>query len=142
MLIYFSAMLAYTYEIKTDCDCKVGWYFQYIRYFSIATIVLRTILIFYAISIILSQTRSLIWENSVVKYIILLLFVLNTVGNIVYVVSLARYFDIVEGNNDCECYKGKFYDVMRIASYIYIGLFVINTAYFVATMIVPKKTMY
>lgn len=140
MLTYFSAMLAYTYDIDDDCDCKVGWYFQYIRYFSMATIILRTILIAYVIVIILSQTRTLIWENNVVKYIILLLFVMNTLGNVGYIVSLFKYFENVEdNNNDCNCYQGKFYDIMRIASYIYIGIFIINASYFIANLASPKK---
>jgi len=139
VVIYFSAILAFTYDVDEKCDCKSEWYFDYIKYFSMSAIILRVIFVLYTIVIIMSYNTTFIWENNAVKYVILLLFTLNIAGNAVYIYSLFKYLGIVDDDStSCECHRNKFFDIIRIASYIYIGILCIKTINFIVKILVSK----
>ena len=133
---YFSSMIAYTYDINRECDCQVKWYFDYLKYFGVVTLIIRVFTILYVIGLILSHNTTQIWENDTMKYLLLLFFIVNIAGNGVYIYALYKYNQIIENsNNDCQCYRGKFYDVMKVASYIYIGVFGLNAIIFLSTYV-------
>jgi hypothetical protein len=124
-LAYFSTIIAYTYDIKTNCNCEVKWYFNYLRYFSIVYLTLTIFIFSYAMLLVLSYNSSQIWYNSVAKYLILLLILFKTIGLCIYFVCFYKFQNKIT-NKGCGCYRGKMFDIIQVSTYVYFGFVVLS----------------
>lgn len=133
-IAYFATILAYTYSID-GCKCaNRKWYFKYIRYYSMAMVILKVLVTGYVILVLISQTDTMIFENNIMKYILLLYVLFLLVGNSVYIYALSEYQNFVERipskSDKCNCVYKKFYEVARVLSYMYLVLLIVNCIYF------------
>lgn len=139
-LSYFSTVISYTYDVEDNCDCEIKWYFSYIRYFSIAYIVMTIIAFLYAIMLVMSYNSTHIWHNNFARYIILMLILVKSVGMIVYFYCFYSFQNHIVNNKDnCGCYRGKFYDVVGIMTHVYVGLFALGVIKLLSNMIAKRK---
>jgi hypothetical protein len=140
-LTYFSAIISYTYDIETNCDCDVKWYFRYLRYFSIAYITITIILFLYIIMLILSYNTNHIWYNGIMTYIILITVLIKTIGLVIYFYCYYSFEKTVSNNKDkCGCYRGNFYDVMRMSTNVYLGMVIGGLLFSLSYIISSRKT--
>ena len=99
-----------------------------------AMVILKVLVTGYVILVLVSQTDTMIFENNIMKYILLLYVLFLVAGNSVYIYALSEYQNFVEGissNSDkCNCVYKKFYDIARILSYVYMVLLIVNCIYF------------
>lgn len=121
-LLYFSSVIAYCYEIEDNCSCDVKWYFDYIKYFSITYIVLTVVLFLYVIMLFIDRSSTMIWRNTVMKYVILFTILVKTLGLIIYFYAFNRFQKMIGQDKKCGCYRDKLYDIINISTYIYMGL--------------------
>jgi hypothetical protein len=138
-LAYFSTIIAYTYDIDTNCKCNVKWYFNYLKYFSIAYLVLTVLVFSYAMLLILSYNSSQIWYNSTAKYLILLLILVKIIGLCIYFFSFYKFQNKIT-NKECKCHTGKFFDIIQIATYIYFGFALLSLMLTIGNIVQKSRT--
>jgi hypothetical protein len=138
-LAYFSTIIAYTYDIETNCKCNVKWYFNYLRYFSIAYLTLTILVFSYAMLLVLSYNSSQIWYNSTAKYLILLLILIKIFGLCIYFFCFYKFQNKIN-DKGCGCYRGKFFDVIQIVTYVYFGFALLSFMLIIGNRIQKGKT--
>lgn len=139
-LAYFSAVISYTYDIEANCDCEVRWYLDYVRYFSIVYITLTIVIFLYIILLILSYNSTHIWYNNIARYIILFTLVVKSVGMIIFFYCFYSFNTIVLKNKQkCGCYRNKFFDIITIATHVYLGVFILTIIKVISQTISNRK---
>lgn len=122
-ILYFSSVIAYSYDVQDNCDCDVKWHFDYVKYFSIVYMSLTFIIVGYVFMLHISHNTTMIWQNTIMKYVILMMVLLKTIGLIIYFYVFLQLQKTVNDNKDkCGCYRNKFYDIINICTYIYLGI--------------------
>lgn len=139
-IIYFSLVITYTYDVQENCDCDVKWYFDFIKYFSIIYILLSVLVVGYVFMLYLSYTANMVWKNTIMKYIILMLILLKAIGLVVYFYIFFQFQKTINQNkNQCKCYGNKFYDIINICTYIYIGIVILGLILTIARLLIHSK---
>lgn len=140
-ILYFSSVIAYSYDVQYNCDCDIKWHFDYIKYFSITYIILNVLIIGYVFMLQLSYNTTMVWQNTIMRYIILFMILLQSIGLFVYFYSFMTFQKTINTNKDkCGCYRSQFYDIINISTYIYLGIVLLGLIFAIAKALVKSKT--
>ena len=142
-ILYFSSVIAYSYDVQHNCDCDIKWYFDYLKYFSIAYIILTIILVGYVFMLHLANNITMVWHNTIMQYIIYMMILLKTIGLVIYFYSFYQLQKIINDKKDkCGCFRNKFYDIINISTYIYLGIILLGLIISTSKGIIQLRIKY